>query len=160
LSPLNLTNLPNGKYNLSLKLEGYAISNSTFEIKGGDNIKVSKSLAEAKAKIDITMTDSSVVKHSSQCFCTFIGNITNTGDVKIYGLKVTLEMTPASKLFDVVTKELNYGDVAPGIVRPFGFDMIVLCEGNYKAQWKWEGTDIKNPANMSDDKPVSGSIKF
>jgi hypothetical protein len=159
LAPINLTNLPNGKYNLSLQLDGYAVSNSTFDVKGGQTTKVSKSLSEAKAKVDITLTNASR-QMIPPCIWTFIGNVTNSGDVKIYGLKVTLTLTPSSTIYDKVTKELTYGDVTPGSVRPFGFDIIVHCDGNYKGEWKWEGNDIKNPSNMTDDKKVSGTVKF
>lgn len=159
VAPINITDLPNGKYNVSLRLDGYATNNFTAEVKGGQTTKITKSMSEAKAKVDITLTNTSL-QRIPPCIWTFMGTVKNTGDMTIYDLRVTLSMKPVSSAFKVVTKELAYGDVDAGSVRPFGFDITVLCEGDYKPEWKWEGIDINNPTNSTDDKKVSGTIKF
>jgi hypothetical protein len=158
IAPVNLTDIPKGKYNITLSLAGYSTSNGTVEVKGGQLVSYKKTLSEAKAKVGITLTNASFQGKYSPCYWTFWGNVTNTGDIKIYNLNVTLTLTPSTKLYDTLTKSLNYGDVDVGINKPFGFQIPVMCDGNYKTTWKWTGVDIKNPMNMSDDKPLSGTI--
>jgi hypothetical protein len=156
VAPINFSNMPNGKYNVSLQMDQFATNNFTAEVKGGQTTTVSKSLSEAKPKMEFALTDASV-QEIPPCIWTFIGTLTNTGTETLRDAIFTLEMKPRNSAYKTVTKSMEMGDISPGNSRPFGMQITVLCEGDYQAILRWEGEEWNNPNIVSDDKVLKGS---
>ena len=156
VAPINLSSMPNGKYNVSLQMDQFAKNNFTAEVKGGQTTTISKSLSEAKPKMEFAVTNASV-HQIPPCVWTFIGTLTNTGDETLRDAIFTIEMKPRNSAYETVTKSMEMGDISPGISRPFGMQITVLCEGDYKATLKWEGEEWNNPNIIEDDKKLTGS---
>jgi hypothetical protein len=155
MAPINLTNLPNGKYNLTLKLGRYNTIHEVVEIKG-QSTSISRGMSEASATMDISVTNASVLD-IPPCVWSFIGNLNNTGELKVYKVILTLTMTPARAGYETIQESTKMGDIAPGSNRPFSFGSTVDCGGNYRVEIRWNGVDIKNPDIESDNIAVSGS---
>lgn len=166
-TPINLTELYPGTYNLSVVLKYYSISNGTVQIKSGQTTKLSRTLTAAAPKIAINIVDASVSKNPP-CLYSFTGTIVNTGDATLYETIITLKMTPLkTEATDTGTKYItisspkSLGQIRPGESIPFSYDNVAIsCNGNYKAEMKWEGVDRVNPDIFSDDKKVSGTISL
>jgi hypothetical protein len=160
VAPLNVTDLPVKKYNISLQMDHFSNNNFTVDVKGGQTITVSKTMTEAKPKITVTMTDASV-QHIPPCIWTFIGTLNNTGDEILHETVLTLTMKPKSTAaYETVTKTAEIGDIYPGFSRPFSMQITVLCEGDYQASLKWEGWEWNNLDTQADNKLLSGTKTF
>jgi hypothetical protein len=106
--------------------------------------------------MEISVSNASV-QNIPPCVWTFIGSLNNTGELKVYDVNMSIKMIPARAGYKEVSKYTLLYDIAPGTVRPFSFIVTVVCEGNYRAELRWDGVDIKNPKIDSDDVKVSGT---
>jgi hypothetical protein len=156
-APINLSEMPNGKYNVSLQMELYSNNNFTAEVKGGQTTTISKSLSEARPKIEIQLTDPSMEIAGELCYYSYVGSLKNTGDETLHDAILTIEMKPSKSDYDTVTKSMDVGSIGAGNSRPFGMQFKVFCSGVYRTTIKWEGVEWNDLRITSDDKRMTGS---
>ncbi len=164
-TPINLSELYPGDYNLTLVLKYYSISKGTVQINSGKTTRLTRTLSKAAPKISLSIVNASVSK-TPPCVYSFTGAIANTGDATLYETIITLKMTPLkTESTDTGTKYItisspkSLGQIRPGESIPFSYDNVAIsCNGNYKAEMKWEGIDRVNPDIFSDDKKMTGTI--
>ncbi|GLI46808.1 hypothetical protein MBOURGENBZM_16000 [Methanoculleus bourgensis] len=148
-APLTLTNVPTGKHNLLVTMDGYKESNSTITITADKGLTVKKSLKEGKPDIYVNIAGTQMVQQGIDPLMEITGTVFNEGEKTAYDFKLIIEMTPKdSRDKDLkVTKIKNMGALKPGdevrYVEHIKLRRNIDYRGTIKCEYMSEGKLMK-----------------
>lgn len=146
-APLTLANVPAGKHNLLVTMQGYKESNTTITVTADKALTVKKSLQKGKPDIYVGIESTKILQQGA--LIEVAGAVENRGEEAAYEFKLIIEMTPkdSSQKDLKATKTINIGTLSPGSPKHYvghiqlkrGLDY----KGTIKCEYTYDGKTIK-----------------
>lgn len=145
-APLTLANVPAGKHNLLVTMQGYKESNTTITVTADKATTVKKTLKKGKPNIYVSIDSTKMLQMGSDPTIEVVGTVENRGEEPAFNFNLIIEMTPKDskqKEFKA-TKTISLGVLNPGaqkhyvghleLRRGVDFKGAIKCEYNHEGK--------------------------